>query len=66
MDVYTAERCGARARRCMGVFQGIASGDFSEQWIERNLNCMEFDLLILIEEVKKALGETGEEDRGGA
>jgi hypothetical protein len=50
----------------MGVFQGIASGDFSEQWIERNLNCMEFDLLILIEEVKKALGETGEEDRGGA
>ena len=66
MDIYTAERCETRARRCMGVFQGIASGDFSERWIERNLYHVESDLINLLEEVKEALGETGDEDRGGA
>lgn len=39
MDVYTAERCEARARRCMDIFQCIASGDFKVEVLRLGRAC---------------------------
>lgn len=62
MDQYTATSCEATARNCMAIFQGIATGDYSDQWIKRHLVSVESDLAELIEEVQAALNEEDNDD----
>lgn len=62
MNQYTADRCAAKAKSCMSVFQAIASGDYSDQWIRRNLLCVESDLDNLLYMVHGALHEREEDD----
>lgn len=62
MDMYTAEKCEVLAQSCVSVFQGIASGDFSDQWIRRNLETVKGMLSDLYEEITDALDEGDEDD----
>lgn len=62
MDMCTAEKCEALAQSCVNVFQGIASGDFSDQWIRRNLETVKSMLSDLYDETTDALDEDDENE----